>query len=196
MQSIGFIALWFVLLAGIFAAPEVVTLENRGDFLIRNTARIALLYWVIAVVIMLRAGPARRFWVLACAAFLIHVAVSFEFAHHWSHAAAFDHVKQASGHGEGVFVSYLFTLVWFADALWWCAWPSSYEKRPAWIDWSIHAFMVFIIINGTVIFESGAIRWVSAAMLPALGLLWLQRHGSMRIASLSAREAGNDGTSR
>jgi hypothetical protein len=173
MNSLVF--LWFLLLAGIFAAPELVAIDDQGDFLVRNTARLAILYWAIAAALMLRDAPARRFWALACAAFLAHVAVSFEFAHHWSHAAAFDHVKQASGYGEGIFVSYFFTLVWCADAVWWCAGPASYSERPRWIGWSVHLFMMFIIINGTVVFESGVIRWVSAAVLSALGLLWVRK---------------------
>jgi hypothetical protein len=161
------------LLGGVLAAPSAIALKQPGDFLIRNTVRISLLYWALAVVLMTRRDPSARLaWTLACAAYLVHVATAFEHAHHWSHAEAFQHVKKAGGYGEGIFVSYLFTLIWTADVGWWWLAPESRECRARWMEWAMHGFMIFVIVNATVIFESGPIRWISAATFAALAF-WL-----------------------
>ncbi len=112
-------------------------------------------------------------WTLAWAAFVIHVAVSFHFFHHWSHQRAFQHVEDVSHFGPGIYVSYLFTLLWTIDVAWWWLQPSGYALRLHRIGWTLHAFMAFIIFCGTVIYETGLIRWAGLAMFVGLGLLWL-----------------------
>jgi hypothetical protein len=166
------IALWALALGGILIAPEFVPLSDRGDFLIRNTVRLALVYWAVAVALMIRSlsSTARLAWTLGCAAYLVHVGLAFEYAHHWSHGEAFRHVEVVSGYGEGIFVSYLFTLVWSVDVLWWWMDAKGYRQRPRWIGWTVHGFMVFVIVNATVIFESGPTRWVGVGVLTSLGL--------------------------
>src|SRR5262249_31395003 len=158
--------LWLLCIGCLLAAPQLVSLDDSGDFLVRNSARLALLWWAGAVVLLIRSDPlARLAWSLACLAFLLHVAIALQEAHHWSHAAAFRHVEEVSGYGEGIFVSYLFTLIWLADAAWWWIDRRGYESRPCVIGWAVHGSMVFVIVNATVVFESGATRWVGAAIL-------------------------------
>lgn len=182
------IAAWTVVLGGIVVLPNVVALDDRGDFLIRNTVRLALLYWAIAVSLML--GPrfasgwtARLAWTLGCMAYLVHVGLAFEYAHHWSHAKAFAHVKQAGGVGAGIFASYFFTILWTLDAAWWWIDRTSYQRRPRWLGCSIHGFMVFMIANGAVVFENGPIRWIGAAVLLGLGGLFWRRMDAYRQAA-------------
>jgi hypothetical protein len=180
------IAPWALILAGILIAPDFVPLSDRGDFLIRNTVRLALVYWAIAVALMIRSlsSTARLAWTLGCATYLVHVALAFDYAHHWSHHEAFRHVEAVSGYGEGIFVSYLFTLVWAADVLSWWVDAGGYRQRPRWIGWTLYGFMVFVIVNATVVFESGLTRWVGAAVLLALlvclGAGWRFRFISFR----------------
>jgi hypothetical protein len=171
------VAAWAIALGVFLALPDSIPPDDGGDPLIRNTVRLALLYWTIAVALMLGSNSKRRTarlaWSLACAAYLVHVGTAFENAHRWSHAAAFEHVKQAGGFGEGIFVSYFFTLLWTADVIWWWANRSGYENRSRWLGWAIHGFMIFMIINATIVFESGPIRWIAAILLIGLGwLLW------------------------
>lgn len=177
--AVSLLTIWSILLCATIALPEVVPLTSRGEFLIRNTVRLALLFWAIAALLMLtgneRSASSRLAWTLACLTYLIHVAMAFEYSHRWSHAAAIEHVRQVGGVGEGIFVNYLFTIVWTVDALWWWVDRRGYERRPRWLDWSIHTFMVFIIVNATVVFESGLIRWIGAAALIGLACLWVRR---------------------
>jgi hypothetical protein len=168
---------WISTFLLIFIWPQGQPVSDRGDFLIRNTIRVALLFWVIAVGLMLQSkrNLARFLWTLACIGYWIHVATAFEYAHHWSHREAFNHVEAISGYGEGIFVSYFFTLLWMVDVIWWWGWRERYENRPKWISYFIHGFMVFVIFNGTVIFESGFIRWSGMIAFGGLVLLWFTR---------------------
>jgi hypothetical protein len=177
------IALWLLALGAMFAVSRSAATINPGDFLIRTTARISLGFWAVAALLILRGNSgARLVWTLAWLAFVIHVATAFEYAHHWSHANAVRHVEEVSGFGPGVFVSYFFTLAWTADVLWWRLARASHENRPAWLNYAWHGFMVFIIFNSTVVYENGAIRWISAAVLAALFARWIA-NGEWRMAN-------------
>ena len=37
---------------------------------------------------------------------------------------------------------------------------------------AVHGFMLFIIVNGLVVFKSGLLRWISAAVFGGLLALW------------------------
>ena len=171
---------WAVLLASAFTFST----DDRADFATRQTARVAVLYWAIAVGSMLAfASPtqtSRWFWSLGAMAFAVHVATAFATIHLWSHESAFAHVESVSGFGPGIFVSYAFTAIWMADAGWWWIDPSSYEARPRRWTIALHSFMAFIIFNGTVVYEVGWVRWASALVFGVLGVLLALRSARLR----------------
>jgi hypothetical protein len=183
MRVVGIILLWLYLLACVFVSPYVENSPTVGDDLTRRTAWLALLFYFVAASKMLWldwldwAGRtplgriARWCWTLGCAAFVIHVSVAFHFYHHWSHAAAVEHVRERSGVGEGIFVSYLFTLAWAIDVAWWWLRPTSYGNRPRWIDRVLHAFMFFMVFAATVVYGEGPVRLFGAVFC---SLLFLQ----------------------
>lgn len=156
-----------------------------------STAWASFALWAGAVGLMLqaKAGEWRpggtRFavaawsWVLAAAMFVLHLGVAFQFAHRWSHTNAFRHVQETAGFGPGIFVSYLFTLVWVADVLWLLLAPAGYAARPRWVGSAVHGFLAFVTFNGTVVYVSGWIRWMALAVFVALGAAvvrqWLRR---------------------
>jgi hypothetical protein len=186
MLAVG-IALWALLLAAILAWPAFSESASPGNSLTRNTVRLALLYYAAAAALMLLLRPddwtagtprgalARSLWTLAALAFLVHVGMAFHYVHHWSHTEAVQHTAAVSGVGEGIYLSYLFTLLWIADVLFWWVCPGRYAGRSPWVDWTVHGFMVFMIFNGTVVFETGPIRWGGAAMCAPLAALWVYR---------------------
>ena len=105
-----------------------------GDTLTRNTVRLSLAWYAAALCVMMRLqatdwaamtalGRAARWcWTWGIVVFLVHLAMAFHYFHDWSHAHAFETTRQASGVGEGIFVSYFFTLWWAFDAAaWWLA---------------------------------------------------------------------------
>lgn len=163
---------------------------------ILNTAWVSFALWAGAVGLMIPATAAEwhvggtRFrlarwsWVLGAAMFVVHFVVAFQFAHRWQHANAFEHVTKTAGFGPGIFVSYLFTAVWAADAGWWLLGPASYVNRPRWLGWTLHLFMAFITFNGTVVYVSGWIRWMAAGVFVVLGVAWAwQRRRRLPITS-------------
>ncbi len=180
--------LWSVVIASLCAfavAPYFLDADRWGDDLVRFSVRLALFYYGIAACLMLtlrskewfplarRGQVARGFWTAAYMAYLIHLAMAFHYYHHWSHADAVDHTREVSGIGEGMYVSHLFTLLWGADVVFWLASPNGYAHRRPWIGWVLHAFMVFIIFNGTVVYETGFIRWAGVMLLAILGIMWV-----------------------
>jgi hypothetical protein len=181
------VGLWAALLAACFAVPVWLGDADLGDGYTRNTARLAVLFYGAAAAWMsclrgddwraasARGRAARWLWTLGWAAYVAHVVTAFHFAHHWSHARAVEHVRAAGGWGEGIYFSYLFTLVWTVDVLWWQARPAGYAARPPWAPWMIHGFMAFMVFNGTVVFVSGPTRWEGAALFLGLGVLFLRR---------------------
>jgi hypothetical protein len=178
------VAVWALLLIGVLASPCLLGSADPGDGLIRNTIRLSLAFYAAAGALMLvlqpgewdgsgRGGLARWCWSLAWATYVIHVGMAFHFYHGWSHADAVRHTEEVSGFGPGIYVSHLFTLLWTLDvACWWWR-PHTYATRQAWIGRALHAFMAFIVFNGTVVYETGPIRWAGVAMFMALGGLWL-----------------------
>jgi hypothetical protein len=170
--SIGMILLWALL----SIAGSNLVFDYTDDFQVRYTADIAVLFWLIAVLALLfeKQRFARLNWTLGWIGFVIHLDAAFGLAHHWSHAKAFEHVREVSGYGEGIFASYLFTLVWTADVIWWWASPRGYAARPRWVGYMLHGFMGFIFINATVVYETGYIRWAGIVGTVLVLAVWLQ----------------------
>lgn len=156
------------------------------ELLTRWTIRLALACYV-AVLASQVAMPvehrrwqalARYLWTVGCLFFLFHVACAFQFYHHWSNTAAVEDTARQTkdlmgwAFGEGIYISYLFTVLWVADVLWSWISPASYWSRPRVLSYVIHGFMLFIVFNGAIVFEGGVTRWSGiAACLGLAGLL-------------------------
>jgi hypothetical protein len=182
--STAAVAAWAALLVGVLAWPWLGARSDPGDDLVRNTVRLSLAFYAAAAGLMLflrpaewgatgRGGLARWCWTLAWAAYVIHVGMALHYYHHWSHADAVRHTEEVSGFGPGIYVSHLFTLLWTLDVAYWWLRPAAYATRPARVGRALHAFMAFIIFNGTVVYEKGPIRWAGLALFATLGGLWL-----------------------
>jgi hypothetical protein len=171
------VAVWALLLVGAFLAPLVLPDDEPADVVTRQTARVAILYWGVAAaaILMRHRRFGRLAWTLGCLAFLIHVATAFDRVHGWSNSAAVRHVEVVSGFGPGLYVSYAFTALWVADAAWWWIDVNGYNARPVWLDRGIHAFMAFMVFNGTVVYESGFVRWAGLLLFGALAALLAMR---------------------
>jgi hypothetical protein len=160
-----------------------------AELLTRWTIRLALVCYVATLAMWLgtsgenpwRSSVARILWTAGCLLFLGHVVCAFTFYHGWSHAHVLTdtarQTKEMMGweFGEGIYFSYLFTLLWTADVLWWWMSPATYLARPRAVTWSLHAFMAFIAFNGAVVFVSGPTRWCAIAACVGLGVLGAAR---------------------
>ena len=123
-------------------------------------------------------AAARLFWTVGAAMAVVHVALAFHFKHAWSHAAAVaDTARQTQATlgfalGEGVYVNYAFVVLWVADAFWWWLSPAGFRTRPAALDRAIRLFILFIFVNGAIVFPRGPVRVLGAITMVALCLAW------------------------
>ena len=104
-------------------------------------------------------------------AFLAHVVLAFGVFYDWSHSVAWDETAKqtkaltgrASGHG--LYLNYLFGVVWLADAAWWRRRGTPLHRDHRGIAIGLHVFFLFMIVNGGVIFAAGPVRWFTALLL-------------------------------
>lgn len=159
---------------------------GAGEWLTKVTVWVALLGYAAGAACLLLAGrrpglrrTARLAWTVGCVWFLAHVLCAFAFHYGWSHATAYAETARQVGEvtgaraGGGVFVSYLFTLMWVADVVWWWADEAGHRRRPGWLAAAWQGFFFFIVFNGTVVFEHGPARWLGLLICGGLALVWL-----------------------
>lgn len=162
-----------------------------GSILTRWTIRVALLG--LAAVLVARCSRRitaandsqwRWIWTASWLAFVLHVAAAFEFHHHWSHSHAIEETARRTEKllgwrfGEGLYFSYCFLLLWGIDVAWWWFRGTTYSQS-AWRAAAIQGYLAFIAFNGTVVFESGWIRYggliATMLLLAATALGWSRR---------------------
>ena len=123
-----------------------------------------------------RHGIARVAWTLGLIAAACHVLGAYHFAHDWSHQKALAHVAEETYNAMGwrwsggVYFNFVFLAIWAADAVWWWVAPDRYLRRATTVTVAVHAYLLFIVVNATIVFESGVIRWVSIAVLAVIAL--------------------------
>jgi hypothetical protein len=161
---------------------------------------------------------ARAIWTAGCGLFVVHVACAFHFYHHWSHLAAWqktaDETRLILGvaFGDGIYFSYLFLLLWVADVVWLWSFrgpamfgslhfrsarsatgvpplPAGRRRTPTW-RLAVHGFLLFIAVNGAIIFEAGATRTVGVPVVLGLAGLavWRAWKPSRPVRELPPRE--------
>ncbi len=82
--------------------------------------------------------------------------------------------------GAGLFVNYAFDLVWLVDAMVRMISPGIYSKIPKAYRYCTNSFLIFMAINGAIVFQSGCIRAIGLACVGMLLLLSLQRRKRLR----------------
>jgi hypothetical protein len=142
-----------------------------------------------------RRGRTRR-WLglvsgLGVVLLLAHFALAFHLRYGWSQGAAVRETARQTAEtfgldwGGGVFVNYLFALVWAVDAWSWHARPARAAARATLVRWTLRAFYLTIIASGAVVFVVGARRGLGALL--ALWIAWSWR--PIRTPSRSIRSA-------
>ena len=156
---------------------------NVVDYAIRGTAWIAFVFYIAGEALdhrRFRADPkyARWFTTLGCAALLIHIACAFNYRYGWSHHAAYaDTARQIAAltgwnSGSGIYINYLFALVWVALVI--RLWMKPDARPSAGLQtWLMRGFFLFMFFNGTVVFIHGALRWMGLLGCLALIAAWL-----------------------
>ncbi len=157
---------------------------HNGEWLTRGTVWVALSLYVGGEIVKAgRGGGARRGaarWLnnFGCTAFLAHVTCAFHFYHGWSHSAAYAETARQTAElvgknwGGGLYLNYLFALVWVAEVIGSWISPKGHIQRPDWLLWTMRAFFFFMIFNGTVLFPSGMVRWFGFVLCLVLAVCW------------------------
>ena len=97
--------------------------------------------------------------------------------HHGSQLAAFESTAKQTEQllglrfGAGLYVNYLFVIVWLADAAIRLLLPKCYPGFPNWYRYVVTGFLVFIAINGAIVFQAGWTRYIGIGCLLFLGAL-------------------------
>lgn len=146
---------------------------------------VATIAWATGEVMMRRSASrdrlARAIWTMGLALALLHVVVAFQFVYKWNHEAAISAtVQQAAdrfgqGWRGGIYVNYVFLLIWCADVCWWWIAPASHASRALGLEVARVAVFLFMFINGAVVFATGVGRLVGVAAVTVVLVRWLAR---------------------
>ena len=162
---------------------------EMGDALVRGTIGLSLLAWVAGE----WARSARRgmslagrwAWTVGAVAALGHAAAAFHFRHGWRQQAALTETARQTAAltgldwGGGLYVNYLFLAVWTADAACWWLFPAAFDRRPKALNRAVRAFLLFMFLNGAIVFAKGPIRILGTGAVLAVLAAWY-RGGSAR----------------
>lgn len=155
--------------------------EELGRLATRVTIDLAVVAYFAAEIVWLvgrgRRAPwraVRAIWTVGWFLYLVHVAAAFHFDHHWSHREAYLETARRTAElfgwrwGGGLYFNYAFTLAWSFDVFWQWLSPASHRRRPRWLSLCWHGFFLFMVVNATIVFETGPIRWLGLAGCTAL----------------------------
>ena len=160
--------------------------QITGEQLLVWSIRIAVGCYLARMVIVAQHGwldrvprPAEvALWTIGACLYVIHVLCAFGFVHDWSHAAAWEYTADETQRmvgvrrGDGLWVNYLFTAVWLADAI--RLEVARSRSRPTrWrVDIVVHGFFAFIVFNATVVFGPAIYRIVFIPVVVVLFVVW------------------------
>jgi len=161
-----------------------------GKTLTLWTVRLAIGFYIAALSLYVSRNSrrsdhfARLAWTAGFALYAVHVCLAFHFFHDWSHSEAYIETARQTQElfgldwGGGLYLNYLFTLIWLADTVWWWRGLAAYRERPLWIGAVIQSFLAFMFFNATVVFGQGLVRFVGIFATIALVVLWWRRRFS------------------
>jgi hypothetical protein len=138
--------------------------------IVRGTMLAATMAWAIGEVLKRRSARLDRLsrvvWTLGVALSVVHVVVAFHFVYRWDHEAAVAATVQQSvdrfgvAWRGGIYVNYVFVILWLVDVCWWWTAPGSYQSRPLALERARFLVFLFMFVNGAIVFASGAGRVV------------------------------------
>ena len=160
---------------------------DTAEWLTRGTIWLALSLYVAAETA--RAFGRGAAWSVAArwlnafgvTVFAGHVICAFHFHHHWSHEVAYaDTARQTAeltglNWGGGLYLNYLFGLVWLGELIWSTFSPTTHARRPDSMGWAMRVFFIFMIFNGAVVFVRSPMRWYGLVLCLLLAMGWWQR---------------------
>ena len=157
--------------------------------IVRGTMVLATVAWAVGEVLMRRSASADRrarvAWTIGVALALLHVILAFEFVYSWNHDAAVKVTAHQTADlvgwewRGGIYINYIFLLLWLADVSWWWAAPASHAARSVRLERARLVLFAFMVFNGAVVFASATTRVVGVAAVAAalIGSRAVRRQG-------------------
>lgn len=120
---------------------------------------------------------------------VVHILISFDVVHGWSHAAAVAATAEQTralfglNWGGGVYANYFFVAVWALDTQWWrrSGGPGGPLSRGTSgggsraVTWALRAFYLIYLLNAAVVFAAGWRRALGLVLVVALAAVWGRR---------------------
>lgn len=156
------------------------------------TVWVALMGYSITLTLLAsgRWKATRFVWLASALTFLVHALIAMGSAYGWSHRTAIDATAADTAlltgieSGAGLWLNYLFTLIWLSDATYWVGTgDESYRNRARWLQGLVHGFLGFMVVNGSIVFVSGPKRLFGLflILLPLAGLLKFRTSRSEKV---------------
>jgi hypothetical protein len=109
---------------------------------------------------------------------IVHIVLAYAVRHDWSHEAAVRSTAQQTASvygldwGGGIYINYLFAVVWAIDAWRWHVSAAGAAARPPALRWAVRAFYAIIIVNAGIVFVPGLRRLLGVGIVAALFWAW------------------------
>jgi hypothetical protein len=122
----------------------------------------------------------RRAWTIGVVLCAIHMSIAMAVRYGWSHqdAVRATTAQAAAVYGfswnGGLYVNYVFLLIWAGETAWWRIAPRTYRSRGAALVWLLRAFYFTIIVNAVVVFARPVMRPLGMVLIAALAVTWIR----------------------
>lgn len=136
------------------------------QWLTRASIWLAIAAWAAAILLYKNPRRARAVWAGALVAYLLHIGLAYAVFYEWSHRIAWeqtalDTARVTGWHsGIGLIVNFAFAAALAVDLA--RQWRG--HRASPWIV----ALVVFMILNGAVVFGEGPVRWYGLSLLCGL----------------------------
>lgn len=153
------------------------------ETLTRATIWLAMGAWTCGICLGWRKNKqaARCLWTLGLFSYLVHILCAYEAFYQWSHGIAWESTARDTGavtgfnSGVGLLVNYAFGALLAVDLF--SQWNNGERKWARFVD----GLVLFMIINGAVVFGEGPVRWLGCLLTLAIGITFFHRSRTGRI---------------
>lgn len=137
-------------------------MSGMDEWIVRGTALAAFVCHAVAL-----GGHRRAWWRAGTLLLIVHVVCAFQFAHHWSHAAALTATARQTAEvtgwssGMGLWFNYAFIALclngWQGSAVW------------------LRGLVAFMWFNATVAFGHAPVSWICLGVWIVLAICFFRR---------------------
>ena len=158
--------------------------QTTGETLLRLTIRIAVVCYLWRSLLQIRirfrevSCTQCALWCVGCLFYVLHVGFAFAYIHDWSHQAALQHTADETERliglhrGDGLWVNYVFSIIWIADVIRISAACIRGRKTNQSLDFAVAALFAFIFFNATVVFGPPVYRLMAVPVAVLATFVW------------------------